>query len=54
MGTESPKADVIILPETAFATDSKTLSNFIKKLTVDLDSNVIVGVKRLDLGVQTL
>ncbi len=49
LGTETPKADVVILPETAFATDSKTLSNFIKKLTVDLDSNVIVGVKRLDL-----
>ena len=49
LGTESPDSDIIIFPETAFATDSKTLPNFIKKLTGDLNSNAIVGVKRLDL-----
>ena len=48
LGTKIPVGDIVILPETVLATNSKEIQSLAQKLSQDLNNNVIIGVRRLN------
>lgn len=54
LSTKMPRGDLVILPETAMATDSEKMHKLSKKLSHDLGNNIIIGVRRFNKNEQKL